>query len=165
MKIKELLQERVINVFDAGSKRSMFAIIEPMLQSTYQDIGGLGTVDIENLVQTPGLWKIIRKGTEIVAGVLYRDSKGNKIRLVFRNGTPEGKAELKKILQDDLRLARSWVEVSGPLEKYLTKIGARKIPASEAGEILGAKIDSIHDDGFSLFQNDRRKESYKDSNG
>jgi hypothetical protein len=113
----------------------------------------LTTSTLEKLILDSGKWKLVKRGDEITAGVLYRDLNGNKIRLVFSDGTPRGKADIKKILQDDLIHGRSWVEASGPLEKYLLSIGAPKVKATAAAKILGRDILEIDDDSFHYKRN------------
>jgi hypothetical protein len=142
------LFEHVVNIFDKEPKREYLERILPLIRRTYQHLGGIDNVNFRKLILDSGKWKLVKRGEDITAGVLYRDLKGNKIRLVFSDGTPAGKADVKKILQDDLIHGRAWVEASGPLEKYLLSIGAPKVKATLAPKILGRDLVEIEDDGF-----------------
>lgn len=147
------LLEHVVNLFDKDHKKKFLDKILPLIKRTYQNLGGIDNVNFRKLILDSGKWKLVKRGDEITAGVLYRDLNGNKIRLVFSDGTPRGKADIKKILQDDLIHGRSWVEASGPLEKYLLSIGAPKVKATAAAKILGRDILEIDDDGFHYKRN------------
>lgn len=149
MKVFELLTEHVINAISKEQKIELIDDVWDLIENTYKSIGrNIEGFSKDNLVSTPGIWKLIKKSGKLVAGVLYKDRNGRKIRLVFQNGTPEGKLELKKLLSDDIKLERAWVEVSGPLEKVLINLGMKHIPSDKAEKLLGQKISKYHDDGY-----------------
>lgn len=136
-----------------STKRNFSIKFCRLLSEPIRILEELTTSTLEKLILDSGKWKLVKRGDEITAGVLYRDLNGNKIRLVFSDGTPRGKADIKKILQDDLIHGRSWVEASGPLEKYLLSIGAPKVKATAAAKILGRDILEIDDDSFHYKRN------------
>lgn len=103
-------------------------------------------IDVENLINTCGDWKLIFED-KLIAGIIYRDHFGSKIRYVFHNGTEEGKNQLKILLEKDLKSSNHWVEVSGPLEKYLLQIDVPKIRAIHV-ELLLNSVPDIHEDGY-----------------
>ena len=105
----EFLTERFVTLKDASSKRSVAEEIWKLLELTYTEIGGLMGANKDDLIETKGMWKLVRKNGKIVAGVVYKDMHGSrKIRLVLHDGTPEGKTAVKKIIEEDIRFDRSW---------------------------------------------------------
>lgn len=149
MKVSELLTEHVINAISKEQKTALVDNVWDLIHNTYKSIGrNIEGFTKDNLVSTPGIWKLIKRSGKLVAGVLYKDKNGRKIRLVFQDGTQEGKSELKKLLGDDIKFGRAWVEVSGPLEKVLTNLGMKHISSDKAEKLLGQKISKYHDDGF-----------------
>lgn len=147
MRIQELLFERFVNLFSPEEKKKAMDEVWDLLELTYAEIGGLMGAGKENLIKTPGMWKLVRKEGKIIAGILYRDKKGRKIRLVLHNNTPAGKDWVKKIIKEDIAHGRSWGEVSGALEKVMIKLGAKPIPNTKAEEILGRSIKTLDKDG------------------
>lgn len=107
--------------------------------------------NIEDLVHTPGLWKVVRKGGKLVAGIIYKDTDhGRKIRLVFYDGTPEGKTALKRIIMEDVKHNRSWGEISGPLETCMIRLGAKMVDNHQVHKFLNvpeSNIKKLHADG------------------
>lgn len=149
MRASELLYERVINAMSKEQKEQLIDNVWDLINQTYKAIGrNIEGFSKDNLVNTPGIWKIIKRDNKLVAGILYKDYYGRKIRLVFQDRTAAGKAELKKLLSDDIKFGRSWLEVSGPLEKVLLDLGMKHIPSKNAEKYLKANIKSFHADGI-----------------
>lgn len=147
MKINDLLQERYLNLLDRSQKEPFYNEIERQLELSYKAVpGGLGRLNKDDLLNQ-GLWKLVKRNDSIVAGSLYRESNGRKIRLVFSDGSSVGKHELLRLLRADVYMGRSWVEASEPLETCLIKLGAQQIPAEHAQKLLNVKFDKIHADG------------------
>lgn len=148
MRFQQILNERFVNVFAPEDKQAYMDELWELLELTYAEIGGLMGASKGDLISAPGIWKLVRKDGKIIAGILYRDMAGRKIRLVLHNNTPQGKDWVKKIIKDDVALGRSWGEVSGPLEKVMTKLGARPVSNINAEEILGQPVKELLPDGF-----------------
>lgn len=122
--------------------------VRELLYLTYNDLGGLKNLDDYHLDQTPGSWKIISRDNDIpVAGIIYRDHLGNKVRLVFHDGTPEAKEQLKAMLAYDLG-RDAWVEASGPLAKFLLSIRVRTLGPGMAECIFNVNVNRVGDAGF-----------------
>ena len=143
-----MLNERFVNVFTPEDKRAYMDQVWELLELTYAEIGGLMGAGKDNLINTPGIWKLVRKDNKIVAGILYRDMAGRKIRLVLHNNSEQGKDWVKKIIKDDIALGRSWGEVSGALETVMMKLGARPVSNIKAEEILGQPVKELSQDGY-----------------
>lgn len=151
MKFSQFLEERYVNLFTKDSREKIKSEVWYMLHQTYGELGGLMGANIDDLVRTPGLWKTVKKGGKTVAGIIYRDTDfGRKIRLVFYDGTPEGKAALKKIIMEDVQRNRSWGEISGPLETCMLRLGAKMVDNRQVHKFLKVPESSIvkrHADG------------------
>ena len=148
MRFEQVLNERFVNVFTPEDKKVYMDQVWELLELTYAEIGGLMGAGKENLISTPGIWKLVRKDNKIVAGILYRDMTGRKIRLVLHDNSQQGKDWVKKIIKDDIALGRSWGEVSGALEKVMMKLGAKPVSNMKAEEILGQPVKELHQDGY-----------------
>lgn len=148
MKFDQLLNERFVNVFTPEDKQKYMDELWELLELTYAEIGGLMGASKSDLISAPGIWKLVRKEGKIIAGILYRDLAGRKIRLVLHNNSEQGKDWVKKIIKDDIALGRSWGEVSGALEKVMMKLGAKPISNVHAEEVLGQPVKDLHKDGF-----------------
>ena len=124
-----------------------------LIITTYKEYGNsedgnLYGAQMENLIETPGLWKLVERDGEIIAGVIFRKFKGNKMRLVFHNNTREGKNMLKALFLDEFRHGRCWGECSGHLERILREECVPMIPNTKAAEILGKEITRLDPDGM-----------------
>jgi len=149
MKLKELLSERILNVFDEPTKRQYIDVIWDMLDRTYHKLGGFkSSPDKEHLIKDTSLWKIIRKGGTIIAVKIYKDKYGRKSIGSAHDGTPQGKSELIKMVVDDIRHKRMWGETSHGLEKFYVKQGLAPIPNKYAEKILEKPIISLDPDGI-----------------
>lgn len=138
MRANEFLAERFINLTTPDEKRKYMDVVLPLLHTSYSAVkGGLGDVDTENLINTPGIWKLVRKGGQIIAGKIYRTANGRKTRLTLHNGSREGKDAVKAIMRTDMELGRSWTEASGAVEHLLLKKGGKGVPNHKAPSILG----------------------------
>ena len=153
MKLKniyeELITERYINLIDVTDRKKYGQLVWDMLQSAYKDIGGYkGASSIDELINSSNLWKLVRKNDKIVAVALYKDLKGRKSIGVATDGSAEGKQALLDMWADDLKLNRSWSEVSGKAEHIKLKHGFKPVPNKYASEILGKEIISLNPDGI-----------------
>lgn len=151
MNYKQFLEERFISLTNAEAKLKMSHEVWYLLHKTYEEIGGLMGANVHDLVHAKGIWKLVRKNGKLIAGIIYRDTEfGRKIRLVFHDATPEGKAWLKKILQEDISRNRSWGEISGALETVMVRMGAKLVRNDQVHTFLKVPKDNIkhlHPDG------------------
>ena len=130
-----------------SEKSSLIDIIYPLLEITYKNTLGVG-ISSSNLVTTDGVYSVALVNEQIVAGIIYKNSHGNKIRLVFHSGTVGSKKIMMKILINDLKSNNVWVECSGLMEKLMNSIKAPYVN-SEISKLLFltsiAKLpDGIH---------------------
>lgn len=133
MRANEFITESYVNIWTPADKMSIVDEIIPLLHKSYEAVkGGVGNIDIDNLVNTPGLWKLVRRNGKIIAGKLYRNFKGRKTRLTLHNGSREARDEIHNIMQIDMDQGRSWTEASGAVEHLLLKKGGKPQPNVEA---------------------------------
>lgn len=150
----QALAPRIVLTLDTPESRRAYAEqVWQLIVKTYEEYGNsedgnLYGAEIENLIQTPGLWKLVRKGNEIIAGVVYRSFKGNKVRLVLHNDTREGKDSMKDIFLSEFTHGNCWGEFSGHLEKVLHGARVPHIPNTQASEILEKPIISLDTAGM-----------------
>ena len=145
-----MLTERIRN-FDHTevSDRQQYADqVWNLLQHAYKEIGGfLSAANAQELVETPGLWKLVIRDSHVHAVVIYKESHGRKLIGAATDGTAQGKTDLIQILKEDKRLNRSWAEVSGKMENLYEKLGAKPIPNDQAARLTGKRILSLDADG------------------
>lgn len=150
MQIKEILIERVLNLFSPEDKKKYADVVWDMLQTSYKDSGGFkSAVNVDELINDSSLWKIITRGEDVTAVSIYKDSKGRKAIASGTNGTKQGSKDYKMIRGNDDTLRRAWAEVSGKPEEFLKKKGAIPIPSKFARfltrkEILKYNPDGVH---------------------
>ena len=147
--VENLLLERYVNLTNDNQKREYAEVVWDMLQNSYKKIGGYrGTQNVEELIKDSSLWKLVRKNNKIVAASIYKDLRGRKSIAAATDGTEEGKKALLSIWLEDLKLNRSWSEVSGATEHMKLKHGFKPISNKYAEEILGKQVLSLNDDGI-----------------
>ncbi len=110
--------------------------------------GNLYGAEMRNLIDSPGVWRLVVRGESIIAGVLYRHFKGNKVRLVLHDDTRAGKDAMKNVFLGEFSRGNCWGEFSGNLERILTTAGIPGIPNTEAARILEKEIQSLDPDGL-----------------
>lgn len=150
MNIKELLVERVINAFDQPIKNKYADQVWDIMQTSYQSLpGGFGTASsVEELIDKSGLWKLVVRDGTVTAANIYKDQNGRKSIASGTNGTTQGKKDYFMIKTADVKLNRSWGEVSGPAERVMNKLGAKPIPNKFAAMLTGKEILEFNPDGF-----------------
>jgi hypothetical protein len=149
MRLNEFIKD-----LSTSEKHSYAEEIWQLINHTYKDLGLYGA-SLSNLLQTAGKWKVeVSQDNHIIAGALFRNLKGNKLRLVFHNGSSEGKLALKRIMKETLINGNGyWGEISGPLEQSIIKLGAKPVPSKFAEEILDLPIDQYEKDGIHYYRN------------
>lgn len=146
---KKLLKEAYVNLWTPEKKKEYSKLIWTMIQKAYEHIGGFkGAKDEQDLIDDSSLWKLVRKGGHIVAFSIYKDKNGRKCLGCGTDGTKEGKEALFKLMQEDIKLNRSWSEVSGAAEHLKMKFGAIPIPNQHAADILKKPILDLNPDGY-----------------
>jgi hypothetical protein len=149
MLIKELLIERIVNLFKADEKQKYADEVWDVLQQSYAPIGGFGTsATVDELIEKSGLWKLVVRNGNISALEIYRDQFGRKGIGLGTNGTYQGKKDLRMIIKDSIKYKRSWAEVSGKPEYIYKKYGGIPISATYAELLTKHPIISINDDGY-----------------
>lgn len=135
MKLDQLL-ETFDNLFNNdGEKRQALAPkVFTMLQNAYASIGGLkgaGFTSPEDMIANIPMWKVFRRGQDIKAVMMYKDTNGRKRVAMATDGSHEGKATLAKMIADEYAHGgRSYAEISGGSLNFHKKV-------------LGDKLDSI----------------------
>jgi hypothetical protein len=162
MKSIEFLVERVINLWTPEQKAKYADVVWDMLDRSYQKMGGFkSAANVEELIDTPGLWKLVQRGDTITALGIYKPSEKTKNMKSIASATeteidPEkniyvattqGKKDLMMLKSEDIRLNRSWVEVSGPIEKLMLKMGSKPMPNKYAEFLTGKKVLELNPDG------------------
>lgn len=79
---------------------------------------------------------------------IYKDQYGRKGIAGGTDGSSVGKYWFTKMIQEDIKFARSWGEVSGAMEHILRKNGAEPIPNYMAKMLTGKDIIELNPDGY-----------------
>lgn len=146
---EHVLTERVVNLFKPTDKEKYASEVWDMLIKAYEPVGGFGTAaNVEELVNTPGMWKLVVRDGAVSALTIYKDQHGRKAIASATNATRAGSKDYRMIRQDDTTLTRSWAEVSGKPEELFKKIGAAPIPHKFANILTGKHILKYNDDGY-----------------
>lgn len=149
MLANEVLLEHVITLKTPEEKSHYADVVWDILQKSYQDIGGFKSASSkEELVSTPGMWKLVRRDGEITAATVYKDSFGRKILGSGTNLTPQGKKDFRLIKAEDVKMKRAWAEVSGAPERIFQMLGAKPIPNKFASFLTGKEVLSFNNDGY-----------------
>lgn len=150
MKINEvILTERVVNLFNPDEKQKYAKPVWDMLQTAYEPSGGFGSAaSIEELIDKTALWKLVVRDGNISALAIYKDSQGRKGIASASDGSFQGKKDYRMIRQDDIKLKRSWAEVSGGPEAIIKKLKGEPLPNKFAPILTGKKILNYNDDGI-----------------
>lgn len=123
---RDFLAERFLNIFQSDTEqRDQYGdTVWAMLQKAYEPIGGIkgrGFGSKEDMVRSIPFWKIVRRGTDITAVVMYKDKSGRKLVAIATNGTPQGKKDLAEMMMADLTLNRAFMELSDTALKFLVR--------------------------------------------
>ena len=141
----ELMKQNAAEVFSLAKR-------------TYANIGGIGKASnveefIDQYIESPkiGMWKLVKRGNKIVAGIIYRsDRGGRKAVYAFQDGTEQGKRDLAKIFNEDFKLTDrgSWAEASGKALITMLKQGAELVPSDVAKVLIDPDIQQMPDGYF-----------------
>lgn len=130
--------------------------IHDILHKAYShpSIGGYGGLKSGSKEESDSIHKDIsdsiikatRRNGKITAVNLYKNQHGRKTIAAGSDGTPKGKQDWKKIATEDHGQKRAWAEVSGAVEKIMTKIGSPKVSSKHAGDLLGKEVKPVSGD-------------------
>lgn len=138
-----IINEHFVNCKTHEEMARYADVVWDILVKAYEYCGGIKNVSgPDELMRDTHLWKLWRKDNEIKAVICYTDRKGGrKICLLGQDGTPEGRKCLKKMMEDDFRLAdrESWAGVSGKAAITALKHGGIPVPAEIAVKFMGSK--------------------------
>ena len=150
VKIENYLNESFVNLWDKSDKEKYADEIWEILQKSYEKIGGFKSYeDKEDMIKDSSLWKIVKKDGKIVFVSVYKDKFGRKAVALGTDGSDTGKKYFKEVKDADMNLKRSWAEVSGSVEHYLSKKHSdSKVSNKFAKELTGKEIISKNDDKF-----------------
>ena len=149
MRANEIIIERVINAFSNDLKSRYADEIWDIMEKSYASIGGFQSASsTDELINDTGLWKLVRRGDKITAAIIYKDKHGRKAIAMGTDGSIQGKRDYFMLTGDDVKLGRSWAEVSGAPEKIMARMGAEPIPAKYANLLTGKEILAVNPDGI-----------------
>lgn len=161
MQSTEFLTERVINLWTPEQKAEYADKVWEILNKSYHKLGGFkSAANVDELIDTPGLWKLVKRGDTITAVGIYKPSEKTRnlksIALATDTvyddekqayvPTAQGRKDLNMVSTEDIRLKRMWIEVSGPAERLVMKLGAKPIPNKFAEFLTGKKILDLNSD-------------------
>lgn len=153
--LENMLNERYVNLYTPQEKLKYADEVWDILQKSYQKIGGFKSAEnVQDLIDKSSLWKMVRKNDKIVAVAIYKDQRGRKSIAMGAEVGPDGKATkegrdaIMSIIIEDIKLKRSWSEVSGAAEHLKVKQGATRIPNKYAAELTGKEIIELNPDGY-----------------
>lgn len=146
MKLVQLV-ETFDNLFskDVDKRQQYASTIHSMLQNAYASIGGLkgaGFNSPDDMIANIPMWKVFRRGNDVKAVMMYKDTNGRKRVAMATDGSIEGKSVLAKMIADEYNHGgRSYAEISGGSLNFHKKILGDKldaitIPSSQVAGIL-----------------------------
>lgn len=149
--IKEnILNEHYINLFPKDENKKHKHEVFGLIQKSYEKIGGIhgdGFKDPDDMVKNIHMWKLKKKNGKIVAGKMYKNSKGiRKSVAAFTDGSDEGKSALANITKHEP--TRSISEISASMLKFTKKhLGSEALQKytktpEEATKILNKHLDT-----------------------
>ncbi len=149
VEFKTLLTERVVNLHNNETKLKYGQQVWDVLQKSYENIGGFRTASsLEELMVKSAMWKIVIRHNHVSAVQIYRDQFGRKSIALGSDGTRQGKLDAFMMLNENVKMGRSWSEVSGAVEKLVAKLGMKPIPSQFAELLTKHNILSYNPDGF-----------------
>ena len=163
MRSREFLIERILNLWTPEERQPYAKQVWDMLLRSYKHKGGFKSASsLEELVNTPGYWKLTRRGDKITSVSIYKkvehtnNFKGiaSASETEFSQpknryaATKPGYADYSHMKDADLKTHRSWSEVSAEIEQLLLKSGAKSIPNKFAAILTGKEILKLNPDGI-----------------
>lgn len=136
--------------------------IHDIIQSSYSKIGGYGGLAPGSKEESDAIhadignpnhaMKLTKRGDNITSVIIYKHYKGRKDIVLATNGTPVGKRDLLKTMEEDNKFKRAWGEASGAVARLKEKMGYPKVPSSKAKELTGKPdIEPTDEDSYTRF--------------
>lgn len=148
MLVDQILFEHFVNLFSPEQKEKYKDIVWDILQTSYANKGGFkSAASADELVHTPGLWKLSRRNDKIVSVAIYKDRLGRKAIAFGTDQSDGGKKDFFNLANADLKFDRMWTEASGRIESALIRSGAKMIPSKYASILTGKEILKYNPDG------------------
>lgn len=134
-----------------------------MLQKSYKKVGGFkSAIDADELVRTPGYWKVVVRNGDITTVSLYKRVGNTDNFKVYASASdtdynPEtdsykasarGIKDYVMVKDADIKTGRAWAEVSGPTERIMARSGATPISNRFASFLTGKEILELNPDGY-----------------
>jgi hypothetical protein len=163
MRAHEFLTERVLNLHTPEQKSQYADEVWDMLQKAYAKMGGFkSATSKEELIEIPGYWKLVKRGPEITAVNLYKQTPQTQTHKSYAlaakvtqdpvtnkyKASPAGMRDIQDLVNADAKTRRSWVEVSGPAERLIHSTGAKPIPNKFASYLTNKEILRLNPDGY-----------------
>ncbi len=163
MRYNEFLIERVLNLHTPEEKMPYAQEVWDMLQRSYENIGGFKSASsVEELMNEPGYWKVVRRDGRLTAVNIYKKVPRTKTYKVIASATeteydPEKKRykatkpgfkDYEMVKSGDVKMKRSWAEVSDKAEKMMQLAGAKPVPNEYAELLTGKNILELNPDGY-----------------
>jgi len=120
-----------------------------IIERSYSYVGGFkGAENIEDLLTKTKIWKIVKRDLNVSALVAYRDQWGLKSICAACDGSSRGKKDIYMLFCEDIKMQRSWSEVSHKAERINLKLGSIPISNQYVQEILNKPILRLDSDGY-----------------
>lgn len=163
-RFNEYLQERVLSIglnpkHDHLRQQHEDEIYDAIRKS-YADIGGYGgkpsgskeeSEAIRADIRNPDhIIKATRRNGRVNSATIYKRQHGRKMIAIGADGTPQGKMDVRKSLDDDNKMRRSWGEVSKAAKRAMERTGFPKHTSQIARDILKKDdIEIVNDTEYS----------------
>ncbi len=150
MKLRELLLETYVNLWGKEEITKYIDEIWEIMQFSYRNLeGGFATASTkEELINKAHFAKLVRRNGKIVAAKLYSDKHGRKGIATGSDGSELGKQAVYSMIREDMKLGRSWSEVSGSPERLALHYGGIPVPNELAEKFINKPILSREGDGY-----------------
>ena len=147
----EKMKDSYKNLFKKEELKEYADEVWKIIQTTYDRIGGsAGIKTKEDLIEESNFWKLVLRGGEVTAVVIYKMSEGKRKGVVGgHDGTIQGKKDFFALMKEDITQVRkgAYLEASETLEEMLETLGMPKVPIERVPNILRKKI-SPSEDGY-----------------
>ena len=143
--VEGMLAEHYVNVHTDEDKERFADEVLRLLDAAYAYVGGHANYSdrASLLVNDDSWWKLVRIDGEIVAAAIYKKRRGRKHVAIASIGN-KGKTALMKMIVDDIKLHRGWVEASGKAANKMLSMGMPPIPNKHAAVLTDKEILDYH---------------------
>lgn len=161
------LNETYHNLFTLDEKRPWAQQVWDIVNLSYERIGGIhgsGFKSVDDMIRNIPMWKLDIVGGVVKAAKLYKDKDGRKSVAVASDGTSEGKEKAVKMIVDDIRTRRTFVEISGApvavLKKNLPHYVSYAVTVEDVMKKLSDEIRPVSDNDPEVIKFPELKEFY-----